>query len=204
VRDRQRFLPIRPAALGLEAGLDPLAEIGRAGERLDGEVSEALVGEPFRQRIDRLAVGELVGLVGVEDVVRVNDLKLLAVAVELARDEPWLADRVLLLRPARIAEISERHIIAARIHRVDAHGTARPRRLPVFARSERDGDDAAHICGIEPLHALAVDPAGREVKQQVDDAREAEPLQRLHQLRPDPLQNLHFGEERVEQLRAHD
>ena len=46
--------------------------------------------------------------------------------------------------------------------------------------------------------------AGRQMVEQVDDPRQVEPLQQLGDLRPDALQRLHLGEQRVEDFRAHD
>jgi hypothetical protein len=42
------------------------------------------------------------------------------------------------------------------------------------------------------------------VEENVDDPLEPEPLQGLGKLRPDALQRLHFGEQRVEDVGAHN
>jgi hypothetical protein len=95
-------------------------------------------------------------------------------------------------------------VIAAAILGMDAQRRAGTARLAVIACGEFDADHPADIRLVEPVDPLAVDPADRNVKQQVDDAGEAELGERLHQLRPDALQRLDLGEQRVEDVRAHD
>ncbi|KAK0359444.1 hypothetical protein LTR94_031283, partial [Friedmanniomyces endolithicus] len=50
----------------------------------------------------------------------------------------------------------------------------------------------------------AVDPAGRQMEQQVDDPRNAQPVQRLGQRRADALERLYLGEQRIEDIGSHD
>ena len=50
---------------------------------------------------------------------------------------------------------------------------------------------------------LALDPADRQVEEDVDDPVEPEPLERLGERRADALQHLHFGEQRIENVGAH-
>jgi hypothetical protein len=94
-----------------------------------------LVGEPFGQRIDRLAqpAGSRPSPGG-QHMVRMDHLQLLPVAVELARRRAWLAERQLLLRPARIVEIGERQVIAGAIRRMDPERPA-PAALAVVDRA---------------------------------------------------------------------
>ena len=51
--------------------------------------------------------------------------------------------------------------------------------------------------------AHPLDRAGRQMVEQVDDAGQVEPLELLGDLRPDALQRLHLGEQRVEDVGPH-
>src|SRR3712207_9525436 len=54
------------------------------------------------------------------------------------------------------------------------------------------------------LHDALPISAFRQVEQEVDHPLQAQPVERLGQLRPDPLQRLHFGKQRIEDLRSEE
>jgi hypothetical protein len=57
---------------------------------------------------------------------------------------------------------------------------------------------------VQPLHPLPLDPADRQMEEDVDHALQAEALQRLGELRPDALQHLDFGKQRIENVWPHN
>jgi hypothetical protein len=85
---------------------------------------------------------------------------------------------------------------------MDAKGSAAAA-LAIVDRRQHDADDRARICLVEKVDPLPLDPADRQVEEDVDDALQAEPFQRLGELRPDAFQHLHFGEQRIENVRSH-
>src|SRR3546814_7038617 len=86
----QRLPPRRPAFPRKNAGLDPFREFRRAFQSLNRELPQAVVGEAFGQAVDRLPLGNVACLFGQQDIVRMNDLKFLAIGFQLAGDEALL------------------------------------------------------------------------------------------------------------------
>src|SRR3546814_9688869 len=104
---------------------------------------QAVVGEAFGQAVDRLPVGNVACLFGQQDIVRMNDLKFLAIGFQLAGDEALFMERQQLARPARVpAEINQRDIIALSIRRMDAERrTSAAARLVIDGRKLNGNDD---------------------------------------------------------------
>jgi len=81
------------------------------------------------------------------------------------------------------------------------------RRRPVAIHRDRDRDDGIghHVAQLRPRPA--VDRAGGQVKQEVDDACRLFAVEQatveLLQLRPDAGQRRHRGKQRIEQARPH-
>ena len=103
----------RPVSRADKARLDPFGKLGGALQRLRGQLAQAVVGEPFGQGIDRLALagaGPFAGL----STSRDGRSAIPGRRLELARDDALLAERQLLLRPARIVEIDEADICRRR------------------------------------------------------------------------------------------
>ena len=63
---------------------------------------------------------------------------------------------------------------------------------------------AADVGLVQFRHRLAIEPAGGEMEQEVNRTLEAETRQGLGQAGADTLQRLHFGEQRIENIGAHD
>jgi hypothetical protein len=123
-------------------------------------------------------------------------------------DITHLADRQerIQIVPARV-EISQRDV-AGVIMSVDAVGRARTvrRRGAVFVDGDGNGDHLAwlHVAQLRPR--AAIDGAGRQVEQQVDDARPLAVEQsgvELFQPRPDAGQAGERSKQRIEQERPH-
>jgi hypothetical protein len=137
-------------------------------------------------------------------MIRVDDLQFLPVPFHPTRDDPLLPQRQQLPRPARIAaEINEADDVACAVGRLHPERPA-PARLAILGRRQRHGDDAAGIGLIQLVHRLPIDPADGQVEQHVDDSRQAELAQRTGQRGADAFQRLDFGEQRIENIGAHD
>ena len=196
----QRLAPAGPAPLSLQPGLDPFGQIGRARDRLRREGCEPARGQPFRQRIDRLALLER--LAGLAEF-GVNDLEFLPVAIEPPRHALHLARGEQLLRIARrAAEIDQPDMIARRIERIHPRRPASGAR-PVIARGQRDRDRAPDIRLVQRFARHAVDVARGQMERDIDDPREPEPVERLGQRGADALQRGDLGEQRIEDIGAH-
>jgi hypothetical protein len=199
----QCLAPARPVVAREQARLDPFGQIGHALQRLRHQSLEPLERQPFGQRIDCLARGERLCLLG-RHHIGMHDLEPLIILFELARNGARLAQREKLLGVARIgAEEDQSDRIAGRIERDDARRRARRAADAIFGRRDGDGDDRAGIGGIERGHRLAIDPAGGEVEDEIDRALQPEPGQRLGERGADAFQGLHFGEQRIENIGAH-
>src|SRR5437867_12444838 len=102
---------------------DPFGKLRSALERFPRQLAHPAVGEPFRQRIDRLADRWRQPLPRLGDL-RMNDLPFIAILLELARDDARLALGKLPLRPPRIVEIDEADRVPAGVGREDTGWSA--------------------------------------------------------------------------------
>jgi len=128
----------------------------------------------------------------------------LVITIELARYGFWLAQRQLLLGPARRSpEEDKADRIARRIPRHHARWCARAAGHPILRRRDRHRDDPADILLVERGNRLAVDPSGRQMEQQIDRPRQPEAGQGLGQLRTDAFQRFDLGEQRIENIGPH-
>ena len=185
---------------------------GRSGRRssapLDG-LADLIEAEAFGQRIDRLDQRQLGEVRLVHHAVGMHHLQHAVVERDRAGHVAPLADRQELLQVilARV-EIGEDEI-AGLVAGVDLVGRARPvrRRRPVAVDGDRDGDDGVglHIAQLRPR--AAVDRAGRQVEQQIDDARHVVAAEQaaieLLDLRPDAGQARERREQRIEHVWPH-
>jgi hypothetical protein len=202
VRLGQRRPPRAPAFAAEEARLDPFRKVGRALQRLAREFAHAAVGEALGQRIDRLADGRRGPLPRLAHL-GMDDLPLVAISFELARHDALLADRQAALRPAGVVEIDEADGVAVGIRCENSRRPASGAVLASQGGRELEDDVAAKKRGARSGCVHPFDRAGRQVIKHVDDAGQVDPLERPRDLRPDTLQHLDFGEERIEDIRAH-
>ena len=149
---------IRATPAGLERAVDRLVQL--AGEQAFGE------------RIDRLDQRQLGEPGFVDHPVGMHHLQHAVVERGGARDVAALALRQQLCDVVRVvAEIGE-HDVAGVVARIDQIGRAPAgRRRPVAVDGDRHGRDRAghHVAQFWP--GAAVDRAGRQVKDQIGDAR---------------------------------
>ena len=73
----------------------------------------------------------------------------------------------------------------------------------MFNRGERDYHLLTLARLIEIGNRMAADEAFGQVIGEILEPRQAELLERLHQLRPDAFERLDFGEQGIESLGAH-
>ena len=97
---RQCSAPLAPGLAAQKPRLDPFGQLGRAFQRLAHQLAKAAVGEPLGQRIDRLADRRRGPLAGFADL-GVDDLPLVAILLELARDGAQLARSAGFASPSR-------------------------------------------------------------------------------------------------------
>ena len=187
----------------------PFRQIGQAGERAVHGAPHIAGGKAFGERIDRLDQRQVRKALLVYHAVGVHHLQHVVVQLNRAGDVAHLAlgqklTQVILAR----VEICERQRLPGVVAGDDTVGRARAvaRRRPVLVDGDGDGHKLAGLHLIELRPRPAVDRAGGQVKQQVDDARRLaveqpriEPLQ----LRPDAGQAGEGSEQRAEHKRTH-
>jgi hypothetical protein len=128
----------------------------------------------------------------------VRHLQRLAVAVELARDHPLLADRQQLPRIAPdLTEIDERDPSVGGIGALHPERGARAADL-VTDRGHLDGDRPVDIGVVEHVEPDPLDRHHRQMEDEVDRAGQLEPPELARQRRPDSLEGGDLGEQRVE------
>ncbi len=161
-------------------------------------------GDARRQRIDRLALDDLAGLLDRHHLIGMHDLEILAVEIEPARHHARLAQGELLPRPARsAAEIDEADDIPLPVHRAHPEGAARAGGGSIVRRGQCHDHAAPGVGHVESIDSAAFHNPGRQVEQQIDDARQAQLRQRLGQRSANTFERLGFGEERIEDFRSH-
>ena len=192
MRRCHRIAPRRPYACAKQARLDPFGQVGRAGDRLFRHLSQPPRRQPFGQRIDRFLQDHRIARF--ENLVGMHHLALLPVNFQLAGHQFRFAKREELAGVAgMIAEIGQAQIVA---RAVDGLHPQRPAHAPLLILDRRhdDADLRARQRIVEPLHACPHDRSGRQMEQDVDYPREAQPCQRLGQSGAYTLQRLDFGE----------
>ena len=200
----------RPATAGEECRLDPFGKIRKAGHStLHGGVHDTQ-GQAGGQRIDGLDERHPLEFLGRNHMIGMHDLGRALVPGDGARDETALAHR----QQAREVvgegvEVDEGEL--ARI--IEGLDTVRealhaPRRRAVRADGDLDGHDPVRRQVRHGRPLATIDEAGRQVKQQVDDAqgqalavdrRTQESFQDLLDLGADSLDGGGVGKQWIEQ-----
>ena len=146
-------------------------------------------------------MGRALGL----DMIGMDDLEHVAIAVEPARHPALFAHRQQLFRGiGRFAEPRQRADITGCVLRQHpVRPPASGARRAVFDGGQRDDHLLALARRIEIGNRAAADEAFGQVISHVLDPRQTQLLQRLHQLRPDTFERFDFGEQRIESLGAH-
>ena len=191
----------------------PSCHSGRSGisvERCVHGLAHRIEREAFGEWIDRLDHRQLVEFGLAHHAVGMHHLQHTVVECGDAGDVAQFADRKELFEIVALGvEVGERER-AGLVGRFDAVRQARAvrrRRTMAFDR-HRDGRDRAwhHVAQFRP--GAAVDGAGRQMEQQVDDARRyvlaaEQPAVKLLELRPDARKRGQRGKQRIEQRWAH-
>ena len=201
----QRRSPRWPARLRQLARFDPFGQLGQPRQRLLGEARHARLGETSGQAIDRLALPLHLRRAGFLDVIGMDDLEHIAIAIEPPGDPARLAHRQQFLGGiGRFAEPAQRADIACPVLRQHpVRPAAAGTRGAVLDRGENDDHLLALARGFQIGNRAAADEAFGQVIGEILDPRQAELLERLHQLRPDAFERLDFGKQRIESLGAH-
>ena len=88
-----RRVPPRPIARSQQAGLNPFGQVRQMLERRRRKLPHPLVSQSFRQRIDRFGEARRACLAHGNDMVGVHHLQFIAIAVELAGNDPRFPHR---------------------------------------------------------------------------------------------------------------
>ena len=200
-------------ALAFEPGRRPAipAASGFSSSAASAALRTGLRRQPFGQRIDRLDQRQLVELGLAHHAVGMHHLQHAVVERGGARDVAQLADRQELFQIVALGvEIGERER-AGVVARFRCDRAARGRfggggrwRSTVTATVATEPGTTSRSFGRD----AAVDGAGRQMEQQIDDARRRilaaeQPAVELLQLRPDAGKRGQRGKQRIEQRRAH-
>ena len=203
VAQHQGIAPMRPVHLVREPRFDPFGQLGHGFERLADKCGGAALSQPFGQWIDRLGqLAQQRRAVG-RNMVGMHDLEHLPVLVEPPRDPALLAQRQLLLAPARIApEVSDRADIASRILRQHPQRPS-ARRSAIIDRGQRDHDIVADTRFIEIGHRAAFHEAVGQMIREILDPGQPEPLERARQRGADALEVVGGNKQGVKPLGTH-
>ena len=201
--DQGKAIPPPAPALALrEARLDPLRKVGRAFQRLASKLPHSAVGKTFGQWIDRLSDRRRRPLPRFGDLW-VDDLPLVPVSLELAGNDPLLAERKAAFRPSRIVEINEADGVPFGVGREHSRRTPSGAVVARLVGRQLQDHIAAKQGGAGAGRLDPFDRSGRQVIQHIDDAVEVEPLEEPGNLRSDPLEDLDLGEQGIEDFGAH-
>ena len=202
MNERKGRTPAAPGFARGETGFDPLGKIGSPFQRLPGKVAHAPVGQSFGERINRLPDGGRRSLPRLGNF-RMDDLPLVAIRLELARNDALLSHREAALRPARIVEIDQADRVPVLIRGEHAHRSAAGSVLAGLIGCKFQNHVVAEQGGARRRSLDAFDGPGRKMVQHIDHAGQVEALEQLGDLRPHAFQNLRLGEQWIEGFRAH-
>jgi hypothetical protein len=195
-REPCRVLPFRQLWNAFEREIDRLAHLVRV--------------QPFGQRIDRVDQRQFGKALRIDHAVGMQHLQMAVVERRGARHVAQLALREELFQIVfPCVEIGDGQRVGV-VEGIDVVGRARPvrRRRPVALDGDGDGNDRVrpHLAQLRLI--APVDEPGRQVKQEVDDARRLalarqQARKKLLQLRPDAGQGGEGCEQRVKDVRPH-
>ena len=204
VREMQGIAPCGPSGALKLPRLDPFGKLGKPRQRLRSKRRDLGLGQPFGQAVDRFVKPREMGRAVAFDVVGMNDLEHVAIAIEPASHPACLAHRQLLLRSVGGApEIGDGADIADRVLRQHPIRPALAARGAMFGRGERDDN----LLALAALVQIGNHPPRHEAFGQVIgdvlDPFEPQLRQRLGQLGADPVERGAFREQGIEDIRAH-
>ena len=185
--------PVGPVPASNQSRLDPFRQIGHLLQCGPRKLAHAFVGQSIREWINRLSkAGRRIAVDG-NDMIGVHHLQFIAIAFELARNDPFLSNRQLLARPSTIsAEKCERQIVSGDIGNEYPQRCARVVAVAVVHDGNGNNDVAANIGDIQQGNRLAIGPVGRKMIQHILHPLEPQSLERLCQTRADAFHGAHF------------
>jgi hypothetical protein len=209
----QPLLERGPAASLKPGRVLPFGKVGQLVESAGNRPDENAARHAGAQGIERLDQGHALEGGRRDDMVGMHDLRAAAIPFDAARDEAGLTLGQEAAKRLRMSiEINEAQG-SGLVEAVDAVGGAR--RAAGLRAVPADGDlDGGNAFARELGNAAAVaaiDGAGREMEQQVDQAgggavagiRPQQPGQRIVKFRADSLQAAGRGKEGIEETRSH-
>ena len=205
----ERFADRRKAAAADDFRADPLGQIRQFLQRLRDRAAQRTERQTFRERIDRVDAAEFRKSGLVHDAVGMHDLRNAVVHLQRARYVALLADRQQLFDITGFGAEERQHHVAGIIRGIDEvrrAGIARRGRAVAI-----HGDFQRHhgsLYGFANLRLRpAVDYAGRQMQQQIDQSRRLVTAQQIAQqlvlLRPDARKGRDRRKQRIEQGGAH-
>ena len=188
---------------------DPFRQFGQPLQRLRDRAAQRAQREAFRQRIDRIDTTEFRKAGFVDDAVGMHDLRDAVVHLQRAGNVALLADRQQLFDIAGLGAEERQHHVAGVVAGIDQIRRARIawRRRPVAV----DGDFQRHHGSLRRIADLrlrpAIDHAGRQMQQQIDQPRRLAAAEQIAQQLvlpgPDAAKARDQRKQRIEQSRAH-
>ena len=205
----ERLPDRRKAAAANDFRADPFGQVRQLQQRLRNRPPQRTQRQPLGERIDGIDARQFGERCLIHHAVGMDDLRNAVVHLQRAGDVSLLADRQQFLDIAGLGPKERQHHVAGIVDGIDEIGRARiaRRRRPVAI----DGDLQRHHGSLHGLADLrpsaAVDHAGRQMQQQIDQPRRliaAEQIaQQLVLLRPDARQARDRRKQRIEQGGAH-
>ena len=189
--------------LGEQVRVDPFVEFGDGIDRCGDKLADLARRDVRRHRIDGFDFGEFVVLVGSYDVVGVHDLAAALIVADLARGDDGLADLERFFQPLTVGvEIGERDE-AGVVTQADLGGKLRAGVLQLVDRAG-DGGDLADLDAVDGGAVAAVDPAGGQVEEQVENGLAVDqPGEDRTHLGADAGKAVYVGIEGIEDRIAH-
>ncbi len=138
-------VPVGPAALALDARLDPLGKLGGAGEAVLDGAGHGAEGQALGERVDRLEGGKRLLAAGAQDVVGVDHLGDAVEDLDPAGDDAALPGGELLADPVGARVEEDELELGQDVTNVDAVGTAAGGAGLVQADLHLDGDDLGEV-----------------------------------------------------------
>ena len=203
MRPLQGSAPVRPLPLRQQVFVNPFGKFGRPVQRAVDRPLDDFLCQTLGQGIDRLHRPDAVGVLEGGDEIRMGHLPAAAEFVDPAADDPDLADRIGFFEPVRF-RVEEHQGHEAGFVRTD-HAVRPFRRAGRLVRIDPYGDRrdfAEHGLGYF-RRVAAIDQAGRQGPQEIDDPRPRHPLDQLLQPGADAGQGIDIAKDREQGRGTH-
>ncbi len=199
----QGLSPRRELLAGEEGRVEPFGQLGRAFQRLQGQLADHPRGEARGGRIDRLDLRDLRGAFERDHVVRMGHLQFAAEPLDLARDHALGADGMLALQVGAAALEEHQGQETRPVEGADAPGQVLARRGDMGLDFHLQGLHLA-LAGVGGRRHGALDHALGRQEQHVAHERPGQLQDQGLDLGPDALEGGDGREQRKQNLRAHE